>query len=248
MSKVVTTIQEVPVTCQYPPPADVDKFIEKPGLPRANKAVSRDNPQGSEYSASNRTVLQQHVDFWDRDRDGKIYPWDTYIGFRRLGFNVIISFLAIFVIHGTFSFPTWPSWWPELLFPIYTQRMHRTKHGSDSEVFDTEGRFVPEKFEEIFSKFDKEGKGGLSFQDIGDMVHQNMNVMDPTGWIAERLEWYVFYLLAADENGLITREKIRAQYDGSLFEMIAAEREGRRPFVAGKQTKPHSFPGEGKLE
>lgn len=32
-----------------------------------------------------------------------------------------------------------------------------------AEVFDTEGRFVPEKFEEIFSKYDKENKGGLSW-------------------------------------------------------------------------------------
>jgi peroxygenase len=120
--------------------------------------------------------------------------------------------------------------------------MHRTKHGSDSETYDTEGRFVPDKFEAIFSKFDKEGKGGLNLRDIGDMVHQNMNVNDFVGWIAERLEWYTFYLLAANEDGIITKEKIRAMYDGSLFEMIAAEREHRKPFVAGKQARPHAFP------
>ena len=65
----------------------------------------------------------------------------------RIGFGRIISFAAIFVIHGTFSYVTSPSFIPSPFFPIYVNRMHRTKHGSDSGVYDTEGRFVPIKFE-----------------------------------------------------------------------------------------------------
>jgi peroxygenase len=50
------------------------------------------------------------------------------------------------------------------------------------QVYDTEGRYVPQKFEEIFSKYDEGNKGGLSWDDIQRMVKANMNVMDPTGW------------------------------------------------------------------
>lgn len=216
-------VKEVPVTARHPPPADLEKYIPNPGMPRANKAISKENPNGSPNSVPVATPLQQHVMFWDFDGDGVIYPWDTYSGFRKLGFGYLISGLAPFVIHGTFSYPSSHSWIPNPLFPIFIDRMHRTKHGSDSEVYDTEGRFVPQKFEEIFSKYDRENKGGISWRDIQEMVYTNSNVNDPVGWIAERLEWWTLYLLCKDERGIITKEKVRACYDGTLWEQIASE-------------------------
>ncbi len=44
-----------------------------------------------------RTVLQQHVDFWDFDHDGLIYPMDTYVGFRKLGYGVATLCLPVVV-------------------------------------------------------------------------------------------------------------------------------------------------------
>lgn len=49
-------------------------------------------------------------------------------------------------------------------------------------MYDTEGRFVPEKFEELFTKYDREAKGGLSWNDIQNLILGNMNIMDPVGW------------------------------------------------------------------
>ena len=52
--------------------------------------------------------MQQHVAFWDRDNDGVIFPNDTFVGFRRLGYNLLTSTLAVPIIHGTFA------WWSQV--------------------------------------------------------------------------------------------------------------------------------------
>ncbi len=45
-----------------------------------------------------------------QDKDGIIWPADTYKGFRDIGYNPYISFLAPFFIHGGMSIPTQPRW------------------------------------------------------------------------------------------------------------------------------------------
>lgn len=228
-SQLVTSIASVPITEARPVPTGLDSKLPHPGLPRVNKAVSAESPNGSpaHLAREDHSVMQQHVDFFDRDQDGVIWPWDTYIGFRRLGFGRIISTLAVPFIHGSFSYPSGTGLLPDPFMRIFVKNMHRCKHGSDSEVYDTEGRFVPEKFEELFSKYDRTNKGGLSWEDIQAMILGNMNIVDPVGWTAERLEWWVLYLLAADDNGIVSKEKIRGNYDGSLWYKIAEEVEAK---------------------
>jgi hypothetical protein len=125
-------------------------------------------------------VLQQHVDFFDQDRDGVIWPRDTWTGFHKLGFNIFLCALAVFIIHANFSFPTGRHWYPDPFFRIFTDRIHKNNHGSDSETFDTEGRFVPQKFEDIFAKY-AGGKEYMTWHDATNLLKGQRLIMDPIG-------------------------------------------------------------------
>ncbi|KAF7827566.1 putative peroxygenase 4 [Senna tora] len=97
------------------------------------------------------------------------------------------------------------------------------KHGSDSGVYDTEGRFVPSKFEEIFSKHAKTNSNALTSDELMAMLKANRVPKDYKGWLASYVEWKILYDLCKDKNGLLQKETIRGVYDGSLFEIMEKE-------------------------
>lgn len=161
---------------------------------RANIAASNEAPEGSKHDLRwadryrHLTVVQQHCAYFDPDADNVIWPGDTYRGCRNFGWNRLLAAFAAFIIHVNLSYATLPSLFPDPLFRIYIDRMHKNKHGSDSLTYDSEGRFCPQKFEEIWTKYDRGNKGGLN---IGDLLrfHKGQRIAcDPFGWSATFLE------------------------------------------------------------
>jgi len=228
-------IKQVPVTEQRKPfvQKDGDFKLEQPGTARANEAASVDAPVGTEksnYSKNHRdeTVLQQHVAFFDSDHDGVIWPLDTYRGFRQLGFNVFLSLLSLVIIHANFSYPTVSGFLPDPFFRVYTERIHKDKHGSDSGTYDNEGRYIPQKFEDIFAKYagSEEGKDkeGLTLWEALNLMKGQRVIFDPFGWGGASFEWLATYILLWPEDGRMKKEDIRRVYDGSLFYEVAARR------------------------
>lgn len=215
--------KNTPVTLQRPLPQDTELFIEKPHLARYNEAADRNNPRGT-LGAPFRSVLQQHVDFFDRNKDGIISMWETYTGFRNLGFGIITSLFAVLLINPWLSILTNESYIPDPLFRIDVRNIHLCKYGSDSGVFDTEGRFIPQKFEEIFSKWDKDNDEKLSLADILQLNTDLARAYDFFGWFFSMFRWFLVWLLCANDVGLISREQLRAIYDGSLFYTIEKNR------------------------
>lgn len=79
----------------------------------------------------------------------------------------------------------------------------------------------------LMTTFDSEKKNGLDFRQGWQMLSQMRDANDPFGWMAAILEWGFLYVLCADENGVVSYEAIRGQYDGSLFYKIEAARKIR---------------------
>ncbi|EHA51085.1 hypothetical protein MCOR27_009635 [Pyricularia oryzae] len=231
---VRTSVPGVPVTIERKPfvqDEHEDQRLPNAGTARVNTAASYEHPNGTTEDGyarrhSHQTVLQQHCDFFDRDQDGVIWPQDTFVGFYRLGFGVILSLISVFIIHGNFSYPTSPSWIPDAFFRIHLDRIHKDKHGSDTGTYDTEGRFVPQKFEDIFAKY-APGQDSLTWRDVMQVLHGQRLYADPIGWFAAVFEWLATYILLWPEDGHMKKDDIRGVYDGSIFYTIAARREER---------------------
>ncbi|KAL1924622.1 uncharacterized protein VTP21DRAFT_4276 [Calcarisporiella thermophila] len=221
---VETVAPEAPITKKRPVAKDLDSYMEGPAVPHATTAPSKEHPHGTETkSHSRKSILQQHVAFFDHDNDGIITPWDTFKGFRILGFNLFLSLLATIIINVNFAYVTQPYWIPNPFFWIYVENIHKAKHGSDSEIYDTEGRFVPQKFEDAFAKYAKHSPDFMTVGELLEMIKGNRNVGDPFGWFAAYFEWLTVYLLVGYE-WKINKEDIRGVLDGSLFYTIRERR------------------------
>ncbi|QCD89598.1 Caleosin-related [Vigna unguiculata] len=131
-----------------------------------------------------------------------------------LSSNLKKIILRNFIFHGKFPSP---------LLPIEVKNIQKAKHGSDSSVYDSEGRFVPSKFEEIFRKHARTHPDALTSDELREMLKANREAKDYSGWLASFSEWKALYVLCKDSNGLLHRETIRAAYDGSLFEKMEKE-------------------------
>ncbi|EMC99378.1 hypothetical protein BAUCODRAFT_401149 [Baudoinia panamericana UAMH 10762] len=217
------TIERVPYA-----PSKQDRLID-PGTARATIAATNDAPDGTQqdnWAERHRhlTVVQQHCSYWDKDGDGVIWPSDSWLGVRAWGWNLFLSALAVVIIHGALSYPTAPAIiLPDPFFRIWIKHVHKCKHGSDSMSYDTEGRFQPQNFENLFTKYDSDNKGGLDLYDLARALKGQRFAFDFFGWGAALFEWLAVYLLLWPDDGIMRKEDVRRVFDGSIFQEKADE-------------------------
>ncbi|KAL1194126.1 putative peroxygenase 7 [Cardamine amara subsp. amara] len=196
------------------------------------------NSKGGKSVKEEKTALEKHVAFFDRNGDGVVYPWETYQGFRALGTGRIVSaFVGIFINLGL-SRKTRPGKEFSPLFPIEVKNSRFGIHGSDTDVYDKDGRFVESKFEEIFKKHAHTHKDALTSKEIQNLLKTNREPNDYRGWLSAFLEWKILHDLGKDKNGLLTKDTVRGVYDGSLFKQLEEQRSSSSSSSRRKKHKP----------
>jgi len=142
------------------------------------------------------------------------------------------------------------SYLPDPFFRFYVSSAHKSKHGSDSGVYDTEGRFIPSRFEDMFAKYASSASrtpaDSLSGSELLRLMHGQRVAVDPFGWSAAVFEWGTTYLLV-QKGGRVSKEDLRRVYDGSLFWEIKARRQTKEGWNKGWGLGGDGFVGGEKL-
>ncbi|KAM3243541.1 hypothetical protein ACQJBY_055465 [Aegilops geniculata] len=167
------------------------------------------------------TALEKHVAFFDTDNDGIVSFSETEQGLRAIGLGAIEAAASATLINGAIGPKTRPENATTSRFDIYIANIQKGIHGSDSGSYDAQGRFVPAKFNEIFTKYAKVKPNALNEDELGAMRTANRQEGDFKGWAASKAEWGMLYSLAKDKDGFLQKDTARTVYDGSLFAKLA---------------------------
>ena len=170
-----------------------------------------------------RTPLQRHVDFFDRNSDGSTTVPETYKGLRALGLGRILSGAAAVGINLGLARSTGAPWYS---LTINNDNIHQAKHDSDSDVYDVNGKYDAAKFDEMFQKHDTNQDGALNKAEIDTMLEKNKETK--VGRVASGAEFGLLLRVAGEDNAegtkVLTRARMESFYDGSLFFKLAEER------------------------
>ena len=211
----------------------------------ATIAASRESPHGTtkdDWASQHKSqsVLEQHCLYFDRDRDGIIWPLDTYYVCRDWAWSFPVAFFFAGAIHFVQSYGTVPGILPDPCFRIWISNLYKNKHGSCSMSFDNKGRFNALQFDDFFDTHDEDGKGGLDKWDVWRGLKRQALPLDLYGQVSAFFEWFFTYMLLWPQDGVLRKDDVPRVNDGSMFFDKAAEH--RKAHMAHRKSAFSSRP------
>ncbi|KFK41485.1 hypothetical protein AALP_AA2G136700 [Arabis alpina] len=183
---------------------------------------------GEVVLSEEENFLKKHVAFFDRNKDGIIYPSETFEGLRAIGCGYLVSTFASLFINIGFSSRSRPGKGFSWSLPIDVKNVHLARHGSDSGAYDHQGRFVPSKFEEIFANYAKTHPDALTNEELKQLLNAKKEPNDRIGALSAYFEWKLLQHLCQDKNGLLQKDTVRGVYDGTLFEQMEKQNDSKK--------------------
>ena len=184
-------------------------------------------PPTVHIAPQNMTALQKHLSFFDQNHDGNLTRTETAQGLRKLGLSPVRAEVTGSLINAGIGVKSSDHWYD--FTTVNLSKIHSSKHGSDTGIYDTQGQFVQSKYDELWSRFDQGNKGALSQSDIQAM-HASLST-DKVGDVASKAEFDLLMELAGQNRTMadgssqrvLTKERMQQFYDGSLFYQLAGE-------------------------
>ncbi|KAJ5195485.1 Caleosin related protein-domain-containing protein [Penicillium cinerascens] len=170
--------------------------------------------------------IQRHIDFWDRDGDGRISLADTWIGLHDLGFSMISSAIVTVASHASLTVPSslavTHSLDPYLGVYVAESPKYILSILSGKCFYDEHGRFCPTPFEEVFASSSERQQDSLDTGEIQDFVKRRRRPTHLAAWVVTVAEWHIVALFRQD--GTISKTRLRQIYDGSILSEIRQTR------------------------
>lgn len=170
------------------------------------------------------TTLQKHISYFDRNHDGQVTMGETYHGLRDMHLGVGKSMFSAFAINAALGPKTSTTWWQPTT--INLNNIHLAKHGSDTGIIDSQGRFVQGKYDEMWQKWDPKGQGFITESNI--IAMRAANKTDAPGGLGSKAEFDLLMDLAGQkktvdgaEVRVLTRDTLASLYKGGLFYQLA---------------------------
>lgn len=202
------------------------------GCGKAAIAPAADPAAKASATAKQDTSLQRHVRYFDRNGDGIIKFKESVQGIEALGLGAVAARLFATGVHGALG----PKTSGRVTSDIRIANIHVGVHPG-SVNFKQDGHFRPESFARMFEEFDLNRSGSLSKSEIQAMLRAKKKTA-----VSYHLSRTAFTVLVAvagdtqeakgrDSDKALSRKRLEAFYDGSLFYQIAAERGKQRDAV-----------------
>jgi hypothetical protein len=179
---------------------------------RATSGHAQDSPK------TRRSALRRHCDFWDADQDGVIYPWDIFVGFRKLGFNIALCLWAAVTMAICSSYSTQTSFLPHPFFAIYLDNINRNRHGSTTGAYDLDAELDTRRFDAIFEKYAGD-RDYLTGRNLYDIWAGQCCANDFFGWFAGGLECESWFITSSTRYAALTSDR-----DSNVHSALAPRR------------------------